>query len=74
MLILNRFSAIRQICAIKEKRKKSAIKSIRLDKRDLGVDDARNSLKALSIAQSHTKGTRNPALIIAFIKRFSIKD
>jgi hypothetical protein len=49
MLILNGFSAIRQICAIKEKRKKSARESIGLSGRDLGVDSARNSLEALSI-------------------------
>jgi hypothetical protein len=54
MLILNGFSAIRQICTIEEKRKKSAIG---LSGRDLGVDSVRNSSEALSIAQSHTKGT-----------------
>jgi hypothetical protein len=74
MLILDKFSATRQIRAIKEKRKKSTIEFIGLSGRDLGVNGARNSLKALFIAQLHIKGTRNPALIIAFTKRSSIKD
>jgi hypothetical protein len=52
MPILNGFSATRQIRAIKKKRKKSAIESIGLGGRDLGVDSARNSLEALSMAQS----------------------
>ena len=33
-----------------------------------------NSLEALSMAQSDTKGIRNPALIIAFTGRSSIED
>jgi CheY-like chemotaxis protein len=74
MLILDGFGVTRQIRAIEEKRKKSAIKFIGLGGRDLGVNGARNSSKALSMAQSHTKGTRNPALIIAFTRRSSIED
>jgi CheY-like chemotaxis protein len=57
MPILNGFGATRQICAIKEKRKKSAMESIGLGGRDLGVDGVRNSSEALSMAQSHTEGT-----------------
>jgi hypothetical protein len=49
MLTLNGFSTIRQIRAIKEKRKKSIIESIGLSGRNLGVDNTRNSLEALSI-------------------------
>lgn len=45
-----------------------------LSERKLGVNSARNSLEALSIAQLHTKGTRNSALIIVFTRRSSIKD
>jgi CheY-like chemotaxis protein len=71
MPILDGFGATRQIRAIEEKRKKSAMG---LGGRDLGVDRARNSSEALSMAQSHTEGTRNPALIIAFTGRSSIKD
>jgi DNA-binding response OmpR family regulator len=40
----------------------------------LGINSAKNYLKALFIAQLYIKGTRNPALIIAFIRRFNIKD
>jgi CheY-like chemotaxis protein len=38
MPILNGFGATRQIRAIKEKRKKSAMESMGLSERDLGVD------------------------------------
>jgi len=74
MPILDGFGATRQIRAIEEKRKKSAMESMGLGGRDLGVDGARNSSEALSMAQSHTEGTRNPALIIAFTGRSSIED
>jgi len=74
MPILDGFGATRQIRAIEEKRKKSAMESMGLGGRDLGVDGARNSSEALSMARSHTEGTRNPALIIAFTGRSSIED
>ena len=74
MPILDGFGATRQIRAIEEKRKKGAMESMGLGGRDLGVDGARNSSEALSMAQSHTEGTRNPALIIAFTGRSSIED
>jgi CheY-like chemotaxis protein len=74
MPILDEFGATRQIRAIEEKRKKSAMESMGLGGRNLGVDGARNSSEALSMAQSHTEGTRNPALIIAFTGRSSIED
>ncbi|PVH74639.1 hypothetical protein DL98DRAFT_593968 [Cadophora sp. DSE1049] len=72
MPILDGFGAMRQIRAI-EKRKKSAMESMGLGG-DLGVDGARNSSEALSMAQSHTEGTRNRALTIAFTGRSSIED
>ena len=74
MPILDRFGGTRQIRAIEEKRKRSAMESMGLGGRDLGVDGARNILEALSMVQSHTKGTRNPALIIAFTGRSRIED
>ena len=52
MPILDGFGATRQIRAIEEKRKKSAMESMGLGGRDMGVDGARNSLEALSMAQS----------------------
>jgi len=52
MPILNGFGATKQIRAIEEKRKKSTMESMGLGGRNLGVNGARNSLKALSVAQS----------------------
>jgi CheY-like chemotaxis protein len=74
MPILDGFGATRQIRAIEEKRKKSVMESIGLGGIDLGIDNTGNNLEALFMAQLYIKGTRNPALIIAFTRRSNIKD
>jgi len=59
---------------LRRRKKKNIIESIKLGRRDLGINNARNNSEILFIIQLYIENIRNLVLIIAFTGRSSTED